>query len=169
MKRTRALIASITTAAVLALSLPAVAHDEGRYARPIGADCSQNGDSAIVSWDQNQPVVYWTISEEGRPIQYGETDSITANRYTVVLDTVPGIMYSVYVRQADLGERLRFSYEWVNVNIIERTFVCEAPPAPVVVSPSIQTFYDSTAAPRTYLEWLRDVYRRLVLSNLTLY
>lgn len=127
--------------------------------------CSPDGDAVIVEFVTDQEAAHWSLypTDGGSPLTFGETDSVpdSSRAWTQTVAIEPGVEYAWHTTTADLGERLEYSWEWVNVQESTDVFTCSPgetePPSNEVIEP---VFYDPTPSPYSFLGWIRDVYRR---------
>lgn len=131
--------------------------------------CSPDGDAVIVEFTTDQSGAWWSLHDGGSDVRtFGETDFVPLDRSSKWTQTVaiePGVEYVWFVQTYDLGERLEYSWEKINIQETTEYFTCQPgetePPSNEVIEP---VFYDPTPSPYSFLEWIRDVYRRALLD-----
>ena len=157
----------VALVAVGMLAIPSTAE-----AAELSARCSDEGDAVVLKFRNERGPVWWSFYSADDVLNYGETDHAPLQTWTFTVEIDPGTVYSFVVVEADLGEPEQvgttvtgqpvFIRPWINESTSEMEVVCQVvedppPPSNPVIAP---VYFDPTPSPYTFLEWIRDVYRR---------
>jgi len=96
----------------------------------ISASCADDGTYAVYYFTTG-PEAYWSVTQAGDVLTYGETDNAPTDRYLQVLEIEPGVPFTVYANGAEatftcpsavLNEWPAETFEDAGVDVAPRSF-----------------------------------------------